>query len=245
MAKITNKEIEKIIRLRVKDKKCNIDISRQTKIPYYTIKKILEDYPLSKEDYKKSWSRKVSGKQKQFDSIVGLKFNKLTVIKRVEREIGKSHWLCLCDCGREKIIVRDSLISGYTKSCGCLRTLEGKTGKKNIGYIQSIVNTYKHHAKKTNREWLLTLEDCQEIFESNCYYCKSPPNNIKKSSQGTINFIGNYYYNGIDRVDNSVGYIKDNVVSCCKYCNYAKRDRSYQEFVSWIDNLVNNRNNLR
>ena len=30
------------------------------------------------------------------------------------------HWyLCICDCGNRKLIRRDSLIEGLSKSCGC------------------------------------------------------------------------------------------------------------------------------
>jgi hypothetical protein len=40
-----------------------------------------------------------------------------------------------------------------------------------------------------------------------CYYCKSQKENE---------------VNGIDRVDNSKGYTKDNCVSCCQFCNRMK-----------------------
>ena len=40
--------------------------------------------------------------------------------------------------------------------------------------------------------------------------------------------------NGIDRVDSSKGYVEDNVVSCCKYCNTAKNTMSRDEFFKWI-----------
>lgn len=41
-------------------------------------------------------------------------------------------------------------------------------------------------------------------------------------------------YNGIDRVDSSLGYTVDNVVPCCKLCNQAKNNLSKQEFVDWV-----------
>jgi len=31
----------------------------------------------------------------------------------------KSMWVCLCDCGAEKVVSIDSLVSGSTQSCGC------------------------------------------------------------------------------------------------------------------------------
>ena len=42
------------------------------------------------------------------------------------------------------------------------------------------------------------------------------------------------YYNGIDRIDNNIGYTIDNSVSCCKYCNFAKNDFLLDEFLLWI-----------
>ncbi len=34
--------------------------------------------------------------------------------------VGQVAWLCLCDCGNFKTISRNKLITGHTKSCGCL-----------------------------------------------------------------------------------------------------------------------------
>jgi hypothetical protein len=46
--------------------------------------------------------------------------------------------------------------------------------------------------------------------------------------------FGKFTYNGIDRIDNSQGYIIDNVVPCCTKCNIAKGRQSIQEFKEWI-----------
>lgn len=46
--------------------------------------------------------------------MVGQKFGKQTVI-----DIPKGrYWLCLCSCGREKLVRRHDLLSGKVKSCG-------------------------------------------------------------------------------------------------------------------------------
>lgn len=54
-------------------------------------------------------------------NLIGLKFGKLTVIERLFiNNLSKNvKWLCKCDCGNEKIILSNSLISGKSKSCGC------------------------------------------------------------------------------------------------------------------------------
>ena len=54
----------------------------------------------------------------------GDRFGKLTVIKFHDRVNYRSYWKCLCDCysNTMNVIVReDHLLSGHTKSCGCLR----------------------------------------------------------------------------------------------------------------------------
>ena len=57
--------------------------------------------------------------------LTGQKFNRWTVIKEVEsiprkdRKGIKKAWLCRCDCGTEKVVIQDLLVSGHSKSCGC------------------------------------------------------------------------------------------------------------------------------
>ena len=35
----------------------------------------------------------------------------------------------------------------------------------------------------------------------------------------------------LDRINNKYGYTLENVISCCKFCNYAKRNSSKDEYV--------------
>lgn len=54
------------------------------------------------------------------------KYGMLTIIKEVDPYIsptgGKHRMvLCLCECGREKILSLEKIKAGKTKSCGCLR----------------------------------------------------------------------------------------------------------------------------
>lgn len=52
--------------------------------------------------------------------LSGKRFGKLTVIERVGTDRNKRPlWLCLCDCGTEKLINGSSLRNGDTVSCGC------------------------------------------------------------------------------------------------------------------------------
>ncbi|BDR66982.1 AP2 domain-containing protein [Clostridium tetani] len=51
---------------------------------------------------------------------IGERFGRLIVLARAENDKhGHAQWLCKCDCGNEKVVVSNNLISGNTRSCGC------------------------------------------------------------------------------------------------------------------------------
>ena len=140
-----------------------------------------------------------------------------------------------------KIFVRTAnLTSGQVRSCGCLaRDVASQRAKEKrfpegIPARNTVVQGYKKSAKKNNREWKLTDKDLKKLFEGDCFYCGLKPSNCRKTKSGDF-----FIYSGIDRKDNSKGYIKNNVVSCCRECNLAKAGRDFQEFLMWIQRLAN------
>lgn len=61
--------------------------------------------------------------------LSGQKFGRLTVISRhgLIPKKPRGHritWLCICQCGKEKIALGEKLQCGKTKSCGCIRLPE-------------------------------------------------------------------------------------------------------------------------
>ena len=50
--------------------------------------------------------------------------------------------------------------------------------------------------------------------------------------------MDHYIYNGIDRKNGTLGYFLENCVSCCRPCNWAKRHMSYDEFMAYLQQLV-------
>jgi hypothetical protein len=73
-------------------------------------------------------------------------------------------------------------------------------------------------AFKRNYLWELTFEQWLVLVDKvNCHYCCGP-----------LEAAGS----GLDRKDNTKGYILDNVVPCCKSCNIIKGDRfSYEQMM--------------
>lgn len=87
----------------------------------------------------------------------------------------------------------------------------------------------------------LTINVFYQLTQLDCYYCGLQPSNksnviVKKSSFFT-KLTSWFIYSGLDRIDNSRVHDYDNVIPCCKYCNYAKRDLTLNEFYDWINRL--------
>jgi hypothetical protein len=56
--------------------------------------------------------------------LSGTKFGSLLVVCRAEDHIKPSgkkvvQYLCVCECGNTKVIQRQNLVDGHTKTCGC------------------------------------------------------------------------------------------------------------------------------
>ena len=78
--------------------------------------------------------------QKKRLNLVGQRYGRLMVLSFAEARCRgsetrpRSYWLCLCDCGRQKVICSADLRDGATQSCGC-RKLEAvsRLGRQNGG----------------------------------------------------------------------------------------------------------------
>jgi len=181
----------------------------------------------------------------------GDKFNKLTAIKyEFTKTYGKCnyhyHWLFKCDCGKEKIIASNSVLKGLTTSCGCVHSEISSNVYKEInkdkfptvGAINRLYASYKHGAESRNYCFELTKGEFIKLLSNNCYYCNRIPEQIAYNKKKTDYLI----YNGIDRVNNELGYTLDNIVTCCKHCNRAKMSLSKEQFLQLIKDIYNNLN---
>lgn len=153
-------------------------------------------------------------------NIAGMKFGKLVALTfdLIERK-----WVCRCDCGAITKQEANRLISGHVKSCSS--TCFWKSESKSY-IVKEILRVYKRRHK-----FNLSLAFFEKIITQRCSYCGIAPCRVKKRNENV------FYYNGIDRIDSSKGYVIDNVVPCCTICNVAKNDYTLEEFVGWIKNI--------
>lgn len=89
--------------------------------------------------------------------------------------------------------------------------------------IKGRFTNYKASAKIRGKAFELDLKYFQDNWNKECIYCGD-----------TINGIG------IDRKDNSLGYIKENVVMCCEMCNRMKLDYEIDQFILHCNKIVKN-----
>ena len=74
------------------------------------------------------------------DDLIGKRFGRLQAIKRTKVPKKRcSYWECLCDCGEAIKVSRQHLISGRTKSCGCLRRENSKKIHTTHGMRKSLI----------------------------------------------------------------------------------------------------------
>jgi ribosomal protein L40E len=84
-------------------------------------------------------------------------------------------------------------------------------------YIGASFSDYKYRSiKKINKSFSLTKEAFNNIVMQDCYLCGKSSNE--------------YHRNGIDRIDNNLGYTENNCAPCCADCNYMKKDYSLENF---------------
>lgn len=177
---------------------------------------------------RKTSLRKTSQLKIKHHIKIGDRFERLEVIG-LYFQPGHRIVNCKCDCGNFTNILVSNLVSGKVKSCGCYH--KDIMASENPWLTE--YNSYKDHcAIRRDLEWELSVNDFTNFVTQNCGYCGATPNTITKVSK--------LKRNGIDRINNNMGYILGNCIPCCKICNHAKNDMSHDQFITWIKQLYAN-----
>jgi hypothetical protein len=86
--------------------------------------------------------------------------------------------------------------------------------------------SYRSRAEKKELEFAITNDNYKSIILQDCYLCG------KKSTETNTN--------GIDRVDNTIGYTVDNCKACCKECNHMKNNFGLEELLCKFERIQDN-----
>lgn len=158
------------------------------------------------------------------DIKIGNKYGRLLVQEKYKKPRKNGSYeaqaKCLCECGSTYWIAETRLRRGCMTECRrCVtRRAWNKVPRlpKHETWLRVQEKNYRSTAATKGRDFLLTREEFREIYRGTCAYC------------------GTFPAHGIDRRDNSKGYILENSVPCCFECNFAKRDMSVEEFIQWV-----------
>jgi hypothetical protein len=190
--------------------------------------------------------RRVRIGQARLENLVGRRFHSLTVVAMGEPTGDGSrdrYWYCRCDCGGELTVRGGHLRSEHTKSCGCRRVeVSSQLNKGNHtprlapgrAAMNRLIADYKRGAMQRNLSWALSDEVAEEILTSPCHYCGVEPQ--PRSRKGFRTQIAT---NGIDRMTNTLGYERFNVVAACSDCNDLKYTADYEDFLDWVERVYN------
>lgn len=164
-------------------------------------------------------------KNNRFKDLTGQKFYMLTPIcvdKNKSEEAGKTYWLCKCDCGNSELksIYYHHIVSGATRSCGCL---EHPSGEQNGNWKGGL--TPERQLARSNG---LYSNWRKEVYEKDWYTCQccGRSKNIEKQAHHIYSF-SEY---------DDLRYDIDNGITMCKECHYTTESGSFHNTYGTTNN---------
>jgi len=94
--------------------------------------------------------------------------------------------------------------------------------------LNVVYSDYRCSARSRHIDFSLSKDVFEKLITANCVYCGKPPSNLKRG----------YSYNGLDRINQDVGYELGNVFTCCYVCNKWKGELSLQQFLDHVKAIV-------
>lgn len=166
------------------------------------------------------------------EDLTGKVFGRLTVLKFAKKcpKINKNFWLCKCTCGGTIMTQSNSLKSGNTKSCGCLKNIATYwTGYGEIsgGYWRTV----EHCAALRKILFDVKIEEVWELFLTQGRRCAI--SGVELDFTRDYNKKKEMQTASLDRIDCKVHYILSNVQWVHKTVNMMKNTLQDCELVDW------------
>ena len=175
-----------------------------------------------------------------FQDLMGKRFGSRLVLQRAgTTKHNAARWRWQCDCGATGVSETTSITrSERCRSCkvnGFRAMPNGRAG------FNRLYTSYKTKAEARGHTWGLSKRMFHKLTKRPCYYCGVEPSHtvLLRSTVSDKNGSAPYTYNGVDRKDNSRGYVVSNCVPCCETCNRAKLTQTVEEFEAWILRTAN------
>lgn len=174
-------------------------------------------------------------KCKGYDDLSGQRSGKLLILQKNGKIGNNIAYDCICDCGQTYRGKSCELRTLRVRSCGCGRYDKSMIMDPDRRKVL-LDKEYKRMLHRNDKELKfppsdLSFSDFRYISSLNCFYCGRKPGNETKD--GYENHYQSDYilkWTGLDRLQPTIGYMKNNVVPCCGRCNKMKLDLTLEEF---------------
>ncbi len=160
-------------------------------------------------------------------SLVKEKYGRLTVARWAGRRGGQNYWHCRCICGNKTIVQTGNF--ERTFSCGCLKA-ERLRDVESKGYRTLRGAQWNNILSCAHRRGLsvkVTVREAYNLMLKQKHKCAVTGLALQfwpvGKNKGTAS---------LDRIDNSRGYVLDNVQWVHRDVNIMKRSLSMEQFVS-------------
>ena len=173
----------------------------------------------------------VSREGRQRIDLTGQKFGKLEVLSFHHVDNGSACWLCKCECGNEKAIIRADFLKKSATNCGCdTSEILHRIHFKGFGEISlSCFNFYKIGAVRRNLPFEITIEYIWDLFLKQNRLCALTGALLKFGSRRRKRPVEQTA--SLDRIDSNKGYIEGNLWWIHKDINWLKNNWPLQEFL--------------
>lgn len=126
----------------------------------------------------------------------------------------------------------------------CQRFSQHDFDKATLLYVNSEYLYYKHAAKQRRISFELSHDEFLKLISASCYYCGVTPTLPTEYINAISVDRTKFHRNGVDRVNNSIGYYRHNCVTACEMCNMAKNNTPVNSFLSWIERVYKHQTGL-
>lgn len=149
-----------------------------------------------------------------------------TEIDRIDSNLGHTPGNCVGCCHGCNISKGVTDVSTFVRKAYYRARGEYVDDTTNIWFINDRKPSlwdYKNSSRRARVSFELTTTEFEKLIRSDCKYCRRTPDK----------------WFGIDRVIPSLGYVIDNVVTCCWDCNVDKLDGDVASMIARNERIAN------
>ena len=171
-----------------------------------------------------------------FIDRTGTVYSHLTVLKQVgNNEHSQTKWLCRCECGKETVVLGNSLGNNHTRSCGCIHKERARLLNRTHGLSDhpgyKMWQASKQRAQAKDIPHSLTVEFVCRLYDETVV-CPVLKCGIElKSNNGIVASNSP----SLDRLIPELGYVENNVNIICHGCNTIKQSATPERLKGVAD----------